>query len=55
MGYDPKSEITCLNNLMNVDGKEFMVTHPKDYLKKLLKQYQSPKDSRVANIYWADW
>ena len=43
MGYDPKSEITCLNNLMNVDGKEFMVTHPKDYLKKLLKQYQSPK------------
>lgn len=43
MGYQPKSEITCLNNLMNVDGKEFKVDHPGIYLKKLLKQYRSPK------------
>ena len=41
MGYDPKSEITCLNNLMNVDGKEFMVTHPKDCL---LYTSPSPRD-----------
>ena len=54
MGYDPKSEITCLNNLMNVDGKEFMVTHPKDYLKKLLKQYQSPKIAGCQHLL-ADW
>ena len=43
MGYDPKSEITCLNNIMNVDGQEFHVDHPGVYLKELLKQYRSPK------------
>ncbi len=25
MGYKPKSEITCLNNIMNVDGKDLML------------------------------
>lgn len=43
MGYKPKSEITCLNNIMNVDGRKFKVDHPGIYLKKLLKQYRSPK------------
>lgn len=43
MGYNPKSEITCLNNIMNVDGQEFRVEHPGNYIKELLKQYRSPK------------
>ena len=43
MGYKPKSEITCLNNIMNVDGKEFKVDHPGSYIKELLKHYRSPK------------
>ena len=43
MGYKPKSEITCLNNVMNVDGKEFKVDHPGIYIKELLKRYRSPK------------
>ena len=38
-----KSEITCLNNVMNVDGKEFKVDHPGIYIKELLKRYRSPK------------
>lgn len=43
MGYNPKSEITCLNNIMNIDGQEFRVEHPGNYIKELLKQYRSPK------------
>lgn len=43
MGYKPQSEITCLNNLMQVNDKIFKVEHPRTYLKKLLKQYRSPK------------
>lgn len=43
MGYNPKSEITCLNNIMNIDGHEFRVEHPGDYIKELLKRYRSPK------------
>lgn len=43
MGYKPKREITCLNNVMNVDGKEFKVDHPGIYIKELLKHYRSPK------------
>lgn len=43
MGYKPKSEITCLNNIMKIDGKEFKVDHPGRYIKELLKHYRSPK------------
>lgn len=43
MGYNPKSEITCLNNIMNIDGQEFRVEHPGNYIKELLKRYRSPK------------
>lgn len=43
MGYNPKSEITCYNGMMSVDGNKFKVDHPKHYLRELLKSYRSYK------------
>ena len=49
LGYNPKLCVTCQNNhLKVVDDKgnvisEEDVTHPREYLRKLLKEYKSPK------------
>lgn len=42
LGYEPKSEITCYNGTMLVDGHVFTITHPKVYVRELLQQYRSP-------------
>ncbi|MDD8047996.1 MAG: chorismate-binding protein [Thomasclavelia sp.] len=43
IGFDPKLEITCLNNVLKINGKEQYIDHPKDYLRELLKNNTSPK------------
>ena len=49
LGYNPLMCITCLNGMLKVtDDKGDLihseqVTHPKDYLNKLLEDYKSPK------------
>ena len=43
MGFEPTSEITCLNNMMKVDDQIFKVDYPGTYIKKLLQKYRSPK------------
>ena len=43
IGFDPKSEITCYNNMMKVDDKIFKVTHPKEYIRKVLNEHRSLK------------
>ena len=37
IGFDPKSEITCYNKMMKVDDKIFKVTHPKEYIRKVIE------------------
>ena len=39
IGFDPKSEITCYNKMMKVDDKIFKVTHPKEYIRKVLNEH----------------
>lgn len=41
IGFSPLSEITCYNKMMKVDQHLFPVSHPKDYIRKLLNQYKS--------------
>ena len=43
IGFDPKSEITCYNKMMKVDDKIFKVTHPKEYIRKVLNEHRSLK------------
>lgn len=38
MGYDPVMEITCVNGVISGSGEK----HPDQYLKNMMKQYQSP-------------
>lgn len=41
LGFAPQSEITCYNKMMKVDNQIFEVSHPKEYIKKILNQYRS--------------
>lgn len=41
LGFAPQSEITCYNKMMRVDDQVFEVSHPKEYIKKILNQYRS--------------
>ena len=41
LGFAPQSEITCYNKMMKVDDQIFEVSHPKEYIKKILNQYRS--------------
>ncbi|MCR5504438.1 MAG: anthranilate synthase component I [Elusimicrobiaceae bacterium] len=44
LGYDPKLEITCLNNVVKINGKIVATSgNPKEYIKDILKEYKSPK------------
>ena len=41
LGFAPQSEITCYNKMIKVDDQIFEVSHPKEYIKKILNQYRS--------------
>jgi len=41
IGFEPKSEITCYNNMMKIDNKLLKVDHPKDYIRQILKEHRS--------------
>ncbi len=46
LGYEPSLEITCLQGIISTKsslGEKKEHTHPKEYLKKLLNQYSSPR------------
>lgn len=43
LGYNPKLEITCVNNMMKVGDKEYYVTNPSDEIRKILDEYKSVK------------
>ncbi len=46
LGYDPKLEITCTNGIMRIKNghvEEKQVAHPGECIKKILKDYTSPK------------
>lgn len=43
LGYNPKFEITCVNNMMKVGDKEYYVTNPSDEIRKILDEYKSVK------------
>ncbi len=48
LGYDPKLEITCVNGqakIKDASGKEEIkeLSHPRDLIRKILKEYSSPK------------
>ena len=43
LGFEPISEITCLNNVVTIDGQIYKTKHPQDYIKQILKKYKSPK------------
>lgn len=37
LGFEPISEITCLNNVVTIDGQIYKTKHPQDYIKQILK------------------
>ncbi len=44
LGYEPKLEFTCLNNIIKINGKTVSNNDdPKKYIKDILKEYKSPK------------
>ena len=43
LGFEPELSISCIDGKMNVDGKEFTCADPTNYLRELLKKYQSPR------------
>lgn len=43
LGYDPKMDISCIDGVIDVDGKTFECNNPSDYLRDILKKYKSPK------------
>lgn len=43
LGFEPTSEITCLNKIMKIDQTVFKTSHPGKYIKKILQNYKSPK------------
>lgn len=47
LGYDPVLELTCKDGLLQIkkgkDIKRFVVSHPKEKIREVLKHYQSPK------------
>lgn len=43
LGYEPKLEITCMNNMMRVGDKEFVTDNPSDVIRDILKEHKSAK------------
>lgn len=56
LGYDPKLEITCVNGqakIKDASGKEEIkeLSHPRDLIRKILKEYSSPKVEGLPSFY----
>ncbi len=43
LGYDPKTEITCIDGVMKVGGIQFKTDDPSAYLRQILSSYKSPR------------
>ncbi len=53
LGYEPSVEITCLQGMVTTkDNHEVskQTTHPKEYLKKLLQKYSSPRYEHLPSF-----
>lgn len=42
LGFDPKLEITCMNGEMKVGNVSIHTDHPSEYIRQILKDYESP-------------
>ena len=43
LGYDPKTEITCIDGVMKAGGIQFKTDDPSAYLRQILSSYKSPR------------
>ena len=43
LGYDPKTEITCIDGVMMAGGIQFKTDDPSAYLRQILSSYKSPR------------
>lgn len=43
LGYDPKTEITCIGGEMKIGNLKVKTDHPSDYLRQILSDYKSPR------------
>lgn len=50
LGYDPKLEITCVNNHMKIGDKEFDTSNPSDEIRKILQNYKSVKLNNLPSF-----
>lgn len=50
LGYNPTLEITCVNNIMKVGGKEFETKNPSDEIRKILAEHKSVKVSGLPSF-----
>ncbi|SEP59347.1 anthranilate synthase component 1 [Lachnospiraceae bacterium RM5] len=53
LGYDPKMEITCINNRLEIKGEKnlsILTDSPDDYIREILKDYKSDKYSYLPSF-----
>lgn len=43
LGFEPKTEITCINGKMKAGGVEFETDNPTEVIRRILADYKSPK------------
>ncbi len=43
LGYDPTLEITCRDNMLQINGTQEQCAHPADRIRELLREYRSPR------------
>ena len=43
LGFDPKLEITCINDEMKAGNFKLKTNNPSDYLRQILADYKSPR------------
>ena len=43
LGYEPKSELTCGDGVITIDGMDIETDDPTPHIRKLLSRYRSPK------------
>ncbi len=43
LGFEPKTEITCINGEMKVGNLTFTTDNPSEYIRRILDDYKSPK------------
>lgn len=50
LGFEPISKITCLNNVVTVDGLVYKTKEPQDYIRQILKKFKSPKIPQLPSF-----